>query len=132
MQSQKDVDATPVQCVVMASASEKTLPKPYYDQDGITIYHCDAMTCVEALPDLDAVVTDPPYGIVGKFGSSDLYGTRNMQFTFDQPEGVMEHVAAIVDVVASKAKALHLFCDPDHYGCISRKFERNARLSERI
>ena len=39
--------------------------KPYYEQDGITIYHGD---CREILPTLDAgsidlVLTDPPYGI---------------------------------------------------------------------
>lgn len=39
--------------------------QPYYDQDGITIYHGD---CREVLPTLDAtsvdlVLTDPPYGI---------------------------------------------------------------------
>ena len=36
--------------------------KPYYDQDGITIYHGD---CREILPGLafDVVVTDPPYGV---------------------------------------------------------------------
>jgi site-specific DNA-methyltransferase (adenine-specific) len=36
--------------------------KPYYEQDGITIYHAD---CREVLPGLtgDTLVTDPPYGI---------------------------------------------------------------------
>jgi len=37
--------------------------KPYYERDGITIYHGD---CREILPALDAVglvLTDPPYGI---------------------------------------------------------------------
>jgi len=36
--------------------------QPYYDHNGITIYHGD---CREILPDLqaDAVVTDPPYGV---------------------------------------------------------------------
>ena len=36
---------------------------PYYDQNGITIYHGD---CREILPELekvDLVLTDPPYGI---------------------------------------------------------------------
>ena len=89
------------------------LPKPYYDQDGITIYHGDAMQYVRSLPEVDAVVTDPPYGIINKFGES-TYAVgqskgsvcrRRMQFAFDQPENVMEQVAAIVDAVASKAKA---------------------------
>lgn len=36
--------------------------KPYYEADGITIYHGD---CREILPSItgDALVTDPPYGI---------------------------------------------------------------------
>jgi site-specific DNA-methyltransferase (adenine-specific) len=39
--------------------------KPYYERDGITIYHGD---CREILPSLkaDVVVTDPPYGVAFK------------------------------------------------------------------
>lgn len=40
-----------------------TLPKPYYDHGGITIYHGD---CREILPHLgrfDMLLTDPPYGV---------------------------------------------------------------------
>ena len=42
-----------------------TLPSPYYDRDGITIYHAD---CREILPllepnSIDLVLTDPPYGV---------------------------------------------------------------------
>ena len=36
---------------------------PYYQEDGITIFHGD---CREILPQIeisDALVTDPPYGI---------------------------------------------------------------------
>jgi len=35
--------------------------KPYYEQDGVTIYHGD---CREVLPSIvaDVIVTDPPYG----------------------------------------------------------------------
>ena len=36
------------------------MPRPYYEHDGITIYHGD---CRDILPSLtaDALVTDPPY-----------------------------------------------------------------------
>ncbi len=42
-----------------------SIPEPYYDEDGITIYHGD---CRDVLPiiepaDVDLVLTDPPYGI---------------------------------------------------------------------
>jgi DNA modification methylase len=48
--------------------------KPYYEQDGITIYHGD---CREVLPEfgetvVDLIVTDPPYGanyINDRFGA---------------------------------------------------------------
>jgi site-specific DNA-methyltransferase (adenine-specific) len=43
--------------------------RPYYEQDGITIYHGD---CREILPTLDAgsvdlVLTDPPYGLAERW-----------------------------------------------------------------
>jgi DNA modification methylase len=43
---------------------------PYYEQDGIVIYHGD---CREVLPSLsaDALVTDPPYGVnLGKHAAA--------------------------------------------------------------
>lgn len=50
--------------------------KPYYEQDGIVIYHGD---CREVLPSLavsDLVLTDPPYGIGrdGKPQSTSSHG----------------------------------------------------------
>ena len=39
--------------------------KPYYEHAGITLYHGDCREAMAALPDasVDAVVTDPPYGL---------------------------------------------------------------------
>ena len=37
--------------------------KPYYDCDGITIYHCDNREVLPTLPRVDLLLTDPPYGI---------------------------------------------------------------------
>lgn len=40
-----------------------SLPRPYYDEDGITIYHGDCREILPHLPKVDLVLTDPPYGI---------------------------------------------------------------------
>lgn len=40
------------------------LPEPYYDRDGITIYHGDARQIVPLLDGADLVLTDPPYGLM--------------------------------------------------------------------
>jgi site-specific DNA-methyltransferase (adenine-specific) len=37
------------------------LPTPYYDRDGITIYHGDCLDVLADLQSVDLVVTDPPY-----------------------------------------------------------------------
>lgn len=49
------------------------MSEPYYDEDGITIYHGDAM---EILPTIrtstvDAVITDPPY-IIGAVSAGNM------------------------------------------------------------
>ena len=52
--------------------------KPYYDHAGITLYHGDCREAMAALPDasVDAVVTDPPYGLsfMGKRWDYDVPG----------------------------------------------------------
>jgi len=37
--------------------------KPYYEHDGITIYHGDCRDVLSVLPAVDLLLTDPPYGI---------------------------------------------------------------------
>lgn len=37
--------------------------RPYYDAEGVTIYHGDCRVIVPLLPDFDLLLTDPPYGI---------------------------------------------------------------------
>ena len=54
-----------------------SLPTPYYEQDGITIYHGD---CRDILPliepgSVDLVLTDPPYGMNLDTNYSSLAGT---------------------------------------------------------
>lgn len=37
--------------------------KPYYERNGITIYHGDARDVLPTLEPVDLVLTDPPYGV---------------------------------------------------------------------
>jgi DNA modification methylase len=88
-----------------------SLPEPYYDHAGITIYHGD---CREILPEIpagsvDLVLTDPPYGIGwdgrvtrGKNGTGATGPTRNYGVRIvgdEQPvdlAGILSFPAAIV------------------------------------
>lgn len=36
--------------------------EPYYSDDGVTLYHANMLQLTYELPDVDACVTDPPYG----------------------------------------------------------------------
>lgn len=49
--------------------------EPYYDEDGITIYHGDAAAVLPELPPVDLLLTDPPYG-VGLGNHADARETR--------------------------------------------------------
>ncbi len=40
---------------------------PYFDRDGVTLYHGDCLDILPALSGIDAVVTDPPYGLGDKW-----------------------------------------------------------------
>lgn len=40
-----------------------SLPKPYYEHGGITIYCADCRDILPTLDPVDLVLTDPPYGV---------------------------------------------------------------------
>lgn len=48
--------------------------KPYYDQDGIQIFHADCRIILPTLPKVDLVLTDPPYGM--NYHSRHYVGTN--------------------------------------------------------
>jgi len=48
--------------------------KPYYNEDGITIYHGDCKEILSYLPKVDCVITDPPYGLQALAGSYGRHG----------------------------------------------------------
>ena len=46
-----------------------SLPTPYYEREGITIYRGDCRDILPELPKVDLVLTDPPYGISLEYAS---------------------------------------------------------------
>lgn len=52
-----------------------SLPKPYYDKDGITIYCADCREVLPFIGEFDLCLTDPPYGIDGTWkGGGQSWG----------------------------------------------------------
>lgn len=51
-----------------------TLPKPYYAEPGIVIYHADCRDILPELGKVDLVCTDPPYGIGEAAGKNKSRG----------------------------------------------------------
>ena len=84
--------------------------------------HCG--DCLEYLRSMekgsvDAVmIADPPYEIKNKFGSSDLYGTRVMEFSFDLA-GVTDIVLRVFREVLLCCRSYHTFCEFEQYGKIA-------------
>lgn len=48
---------------VLFLTPEQRLPKPYYQDEWATLYHADCRDVLPLLPQVDLVLTDPPYGI---------------------------------------------------------------------
>jgi site-specific DNA-methyltransferase (adenine-specific) len=80
--------------------------KPYYEEDGITIYHGD---CREVLPSLEAdlVLTDPPYGM--SFRSN----YRVIKHDAIAEDGFLP-LDAIVLAIGAAQRAAYVFCRWDN------------------
>ena len=46
--------------------SAALLPRPYYDSEGVTLYHGDCHEILKALQSVDIVVTSPPYNTLDR------------------------------------------------------------------
>ena len=78
-----------------------SLPNPYYDHAGITIYHGDCRDILPHLDSVDLVLTDPPWPNC----SVPLYG-------HDDPIGMFRQMWESVTVLPARA-AVHLGCGSD-------------------
>ncbi len=93
------------------------MAKPYYEEAGITIYHGDCREILPTLPNVDLVLTDPPYGVGLAYASFE-----------DSTEAIRLIVADILPVLCSCAKRvaltpgvknMFLYPQPNHVGSFS-------------
>jgi DNA modification methylase len=77
--------------------------KPYYEEDGITIYHGD---CREILPQIrgDCIIADPPYGVGKEYGDLSRDDLATFQWAveliadFGLPASVHMSVSRLYDL----------------------------------
>jgi site-specific DNA-methyltransferase (adenine-specific) len=106
---------------------------PYYEQDGIVIYHGD---CRDVLPSLDlghidCMVTDPPYGVLlkgkrAKFSDPKRSTIRPGVYSFDDTpdyltEVVVPTISHLIDNIKAAAvtpgiRNMFLYPQPDDLG----------------
>ena len=89
-----------------------TLPTPYYDHGGITIYHGDCREILPHLPKVDLVLTDPPYGVGYDYGeASDDDPKHHWPWMLDTL-ALMREVAPVV--MTHRQEAVWRLPKPDH------------------
>ena len=88
------------------------LPKPYYQDDWVTIYHGDCMDFLPLLPKVSLVLTDPPYGIKGGVGGQNTWrGKGKYEITSnweDTPAYIKNRVVPAIRVCKKKYKRMIL------------------------
>lgn len=80
----------------------------------------DCLKILSEIGHVDAVITDPPYEIRGKFGSNDYDGSRRMEFDFDVSGVTQKVVIPALRLAFKRANAFHVFCDPEQYAGIAK------------
>ena len=73
--------------------------KPYYEQDGITIYHADCREMLWLMPTAAVMVTDPPFGILFRSG---MNGSERLSTRPDRPVSIVgDEDTTVRDAVVS-------------------------------
>jgi site-specific DNA-methyltransferase (adenine-specific) len=99
-----------------------SLPTPYYDQDGITIYHGD---CREVLPEMEAVdlvLADPPYKGVLDEAWDNQWG-RDSEFL-----GWLRGIVKQMDERLRDNGTLYVFASPRLAGCVEGVVSERLRV----
>lgn len=99
--------------------------KPYYEDDLVTLYHGDCLE-ITAWLEADVLVTDPPYGVDWKRGSTTWYARGG-----GKVEQEIETIAGDSDITA-RDSALKMWGDKPAVVFGSWRVERPARVQHRL
>ena len=103
------------------------LPEPYYQADGITLYHGDCLEVAAALPKSDLLLTDPPF-----FMPAQHYSSRAAwQRSWGDTSVLGRWWGSVLDAVVPKLKAsgsAMCFCDDESYPVFYPEFYRRFDL----
>lgn len=105
--------------------------EPYFDRDGITLYHGDCRAVMPAIPEgsINAVVTDPPYGTQA---DRDGYGRRHSSggvgrfIEGDSDLSALDGMLACVGRVLRPNSWLAIFCSPKRHAETAALIERHG------
>lgn len=105
--------------------------KPYYEEDGIVIYHGDCREVLPTLGPVDLVLTDPPYGVYLEAKRQKQRGggviSRDGRYSFDDtPDYISSVVIPVIRDCIERARRvvltpgtrnLWLYPPADDVGC---------------
>ena len=110
--------------------------KPYYEQDGITIYHGDCREVLPTLPEesIDLLLTDPPYGLQFASGQRNVNPLGNVK-----ADGARQGMRLVRQMLMEAMPAMkpdahaYIMCNfeswPDFYDAVSSYLPiRNALI----
>ena len=87
--------------------------KPYYEHAGIAIYHGDCRELVGALPEVDHVMTDPPYSDDTHNGAMTGAGLKDYRKLVDFASTQAAEIAGLLSLVRLRRWAV-MTCDWQH------------------
>lgn len=107
-------------------------PTPYYQSERVTLYCGDCLEVLPMLSGVDAVVTDPPYGVGLKAKQHKWFDRKGTGYesTDDTIENVVDSVLPAIEACRSIAsavvltpgpKCLWMYPNPDGWGVVFNK-----------
>lgn len=75
-------ESVPVKSCRVAEQAIPGLPKPYYQDEYVTLYHGDCRELLPLIEPADALVTDPPFGIGFKYEKKEVHDSAKPYYNW--------------------------------------------------